>query len=107
VSERTSRQPDVATAARRQNVAATVAGTARRERRPDRPRAARKSSHNEPVFLFVLALASGQRRGLPMAYKPVPFSPDLVGPDLSIGQVMHYLGLSARSVQRLCQTGAV
>ena len=42
-----------------------------------------------------------------MAYKPVPIPPDFSAPDLTIGQTMFYLGLSARAVQRLCQTGAV
>lgn len=42
-----------------------------------------------------------------MAYKPVPFLPELAPPDITIGQTMFYLGLSARAVQRLCQTGAV
>lgn len=40
-----------------------------------------------------------------MAYKPVPFPPDISAPDLTIGQTMFYLALSARSVQRLCALG--
>ena len=42
-----------------------------------------------------------------MTYKPAPFALDQAPPDLAIGQAMFYLGLSARSVQRLCETGAV
>jgi hypothetical protein len=42
-----------------------------------------------------------------MVYRPVPIPPDFSAPDLTIGQTMFYLGLSARAVQRLCQTGAV
>jgi hypothetical protein len=40
-----------------------------------------------------------------MAYKPVPFLPELVPPDLTIGQTMWFLQLSARAVQRLCADG--
>jgi excisionase family DNA binding protein len=42
-----------------------------------------------------------------MVYRPVPIPPDFSAPDLTIGQAMFYLGLSARAVQRLCQTGAI
>ena len=42
-----------------------------------------------------------------MVYRPIPIPPDFSAPDLTIGQTMFYLGLSARAVQRLCQTGAV
>lgn len=40
-----------------------------------------------------------------MAYKPVPFSPELAPPDLTIGQTMWFLQLSARAVQRLVANG--
>jgi hypothetical protein len=40
-----------------------------------------------------------------MAYRPVPIPPDFSAPDLTIGQAMAFLQLSARSVQRLCALG--
>lgn len=42
-----------------------------------------------------------------MVYRPVPIPPDFSAPDLTIGQTMFYLALSARSVQRLCRDGVL
>jgi hypothetical protein len=42
-----------------------------------------------------------------VVYRPVPIPPDFSAPDLTIGQVMSFLQLSARAVQRLCGTGVL
>jgi hypothetical protein len=40
-------------------------------------------------------------------YKPIPIPPDYGAPDVTIGQAMFYTGLSARSIQRLCESGVL
>jgi hypothetical protein len=39
--------------------------------------------------------------------KPVPIPPDYSAPDITIAMAMYYLGLSARSIQRLCERGVL
>jgi hypothetical protein len=57
-------------------------------------------SYNDKEVLRA-ALCGARRRGLPVAYKPVPFALDQAPPDITIGQTMWFLQLSARAVQRL------
>jgi hypothetical protein len=40
-------------------------------------------------------------------YKPFPIPPDYSAPDVTIGMAMFYTGLSARSIQRLCESGVL
>jgi hypothetical protein len=40
-------------------------------------------------------------------YKPIPIPPDYSAPDISVGMAMWYLSLSARSIQRMCESGAL
>jgi hypothetical protein len=40
-------------------------------------------------------------------YKPIPIPPDYAAPDVTIGHAMYYTGLSARSIQRLCESGVL